>query len=370
MEKGIPFACCFNDVYNGAMNNLSRQGYKVTQILRYILPALLIIISAAFTPLRAADHATVIMYHRFGETGFPSTNTTIEQFEAHLDELTSGAYTVLPLIDITRAILAGESLPDRSVAITIDDAFLSVYEEAFPRLQERGLPFTVFIATSAIDRGLRGYASWDQIREMQAAGVSIGSQSHTHPHMHRISLEDARHEIEVSNGRFLDELGLQPELLAYPYGEYTPEIRDLMAEMGFLAAFGQNSGVMNSTDNKYEFPRFAFNENYGDVSRLKLAINALPIPVSDYTPESMVLAENPPLAGFTVADGIEPLQRINCFSSGMGRVETIILSRRVEVRLPRAITGKRGRINCTIPYIKDGRDTGRWRWLGRQFLPR
>ena len=88
---------------------------------------------------------------------------------------------------------------------------------------------------------------------------------------------------------------------------------------------------------------------------MKLAINALPIPVSDYTPESMVLAENPPLAGFTVADGIEPLQRINCFSSGMGRVETIILSRRVEVRLPRAITGKRGRINCTIPYIKDGR---------------
>ena len=56
-----------------------------------------------------------------------------------------------------------------------------------------------------------------------------------------------------------------------------------MAEMGFLAAFGQNSGVMNSTDHKYEFPRFAFNENYGDVSRLKLAINALPIPVSDYT---------------------------------------------------------------------------------------
>ena len=163
MKKGIPFACCFNDVYNGAMNILSRQGDKVTQILRYILPALLIIISAAFTPVRAADHATVIMYHRFGESGFPSTNTTIEQFEAHLDELTSGAYTVLPLIDITRAILAGESLPDRSVAITIDDAFLSVYEEAFPRLQERGLPFTVFIATSAIDRGLRGYASWDQI---------------------------------------------------------------------------------------------------------------------------------------------------------------------------------------------------------------
>lgn len=317
----------------------------------------------------AGSHATVIMYHRFGEEGYPSTNTTLEQFETHLDELTSGQYNVMPLMDITQAVLAGEALPDKTVAITIDDAFLSVYEHAFPMLRERNLPFTVFVATSAIDRGLKGYASWDQLREMQAAGVDFGSQTHTHPHMHRISLEDARREISVSNGRFVDELGFAPQLLAYPYGEYTPEIRDLVSENGFIAAFGQNSGIMSSSDHPFEFPRFAFNENYGELSRLKLALNALPIPFSDYAPESMVLEENPPLAGFTVQEGIEPLSRINCFASGMGRVETIILSRRVEIRLPGEITGNRGRINCTMPYFVDGRDTGRWRWLGRQFLP-
>ena len=342
----------------------------MAQILRHILPVLMVVFSAVFISAKAADHATVIMYHRFGEVGYPSTNTTLEQFETHLDELTSGKYNVMPLIDITRAILSGESLPDRTVAITVDDAFLSVYDHAFPMLQERNLPFTVFVATSAIDRGLRGYASWDQLREMQAAGVDFGSQTHSHPHMHTIDLEEARHEIDVSNGRFIEELGFKPELLAYPYGEYTPEIRDLMEELGFLAAFGQNSGVMGGSDHPFEFPRFAFNENYGDLNRLKLAINALPIPFSDYTPESMVLENNPPLAGFTVMEGIEPLNRINCFASGMGRVETIVLSRRVEVRLPRKITGNRGRINCTLPYIVDGQETGRWRWLGRQFLPR
>ncbi len=341
---------------------------KMAKIFRYVLPLSLALFLTVVAQARAGDYATVIMYHRFGESQYPSTNTTLEQFELHLDELTSGDYTVLPLIEITRAILAGEDLPDRSVAITVDDAFLSVYEEAFPRLQERGLPFTVFVATSAIDRGLPSYASWDQLREMQAAGVHFGSQTHTHPHMPNLTLSQARNEIETSNSRFLAELGVQPQLLAYPYGEYSPEIRDLMKDMGFIAAFGQHSGIMGSSDHPYEFPRFALNEVYGDLSRVQTAINALPIPVSDYIPDAMLLEDNPPLIGFTVDEGIEPLQRINCFASGMGRVETIILSRRVEVRLPAPIPGRRSRINCTMPYYDNARDTGRWRWLGRQFL--
>ena len=318
---------------------------------------------------QAADHASVIMYHRFGEASLPSTNTTLEQFDAHLEELATGGYTVMPLVEITQHILDGKPLPDRAVAITVDDAFLSFYQDAFPRLQRYGFPVTVFVATSAIDRSLKGYASWDQLREMQAAGVHFGSQTHTHPHMHTIDLEAARQEIETSNKRFIEELGLRPQLFAYPYGEYTPEVRDLIKSMGFIAAFGQHSGIMHRSINPFEFPRFAFNEDYGDLKRLKLAINALPIPVSDMTPESMVLDVNPPLSGFTVAEGVEPLDRLSCFASQMGKVKTIILGRRVEIRLNEPITGNRGRINCTMPYIDNGQDTGRWRWLGRQFLP-
>ncbi len=317
----------------------------------------------------AADHASVIMYHRFGVENMPSTNISLAQFDAHLEELASGPYNVMALSDITEAIIEGRSLPDYTVAITVDDAFISVYKEAFPRLQSYGFPVTLFVATNAIDRNLRGYASWDQIREMQAAGVEIGSQTHTHPHMHQIDLTKAKIEIETSNNRFIEELGIKPRLFAYPYGEYTPEIRDLMKEMGFYAAFGQHSGIMHKSLHPFEFPRFAFNEAYGDLNRLKLAIRALPIPAEDITPESMVLANNPPLYGFTVTEEIGPLNRIACFSSGMGKVETIVLGPRVEVRLPRAITGKRGRINCTMPYFVDGKESGRWRWLGRQMLP-
>ena len=318
---------------------------------------------------RAADHAAVIMYHRFGAKNLPSTNTTIEQFEAHLNELATGPYTVMPLDEITDAIINGKDLPDRAVAITVDDAFISFYTEAWPRLKSYGFPVTVFVATQSIDRNLKGYASWDQLRELQAEGVTFGSQSNTHPHMHTITLDEARAEIEISNQRFIEELGIKPTLFAYPYGEYTPEIRDLVEEMGFTAGFGQNSGILHKTQNHFEFPRFAFNENYGDLSRLKLAVNALPIPAVDISPENMVLSENPPLYGFTVLEDIGPLRRIACFASRMGKVERTVLGKRIEIRLPGPMTGKRARINCTMPYFVNGQETGRWRWLGRQWLP-
>ena len=223
--------------------------FGLSQSLVRALTSAIMIMMIGLPLARAADHATVIMYHRFGESQLPSTNTTLEQFDAHLNELATGGYTVLPLSEITTKIIAGESLPDRAVAITVDDAFISFYQEAWPRLKAYNFPVTLFIATEAIDKKLKGYASWDQLRQLQAEGVEFGSQSNSHPHMHMIDLASARQEIEISNQRFVEELGIKPMYFAYPYGEYTPEIRDLMREMGFNAAFGQHSGVMHKTQN-------------------------------------------------------------------------------------------------------------------------
>ncbi|MEC8727644.1 MAG: polysaccharide deacetylase family protein [Pseudomonadota bacterium] len=319
-------------------------------------------------PSYASDDATIIMYHRFGENRLPSTNIQLDVFEAHLQTIRDEGWTVMPLSEIVSRLKSGETLPDKALAITVDDAFTSVYTEAFPRLQEYGYPFTLFIATDSINRGLQGYATWDQIREMQAAGVEIGSQSHTHPHMHRLSDADIRKEITTSNATFLKELGITPRYFAYPYGEYSTNTRDIIKDMGFEAAFGQASGIAHASIDAYEWPRFAFNESYGDVKRLKLAVEAKALPISDMTGGNMVLDQNPPFLGFTVAEGIEPLSRLICFASGMGRVEVIQLGRRVEVRLPKAFSSYRNRINCTMPVVENGKDTGRFRWYSRQFV--
>ena len=86
--------------------------------------------AAAQTTEPERDSATVIMYHRFGEGRYPSTNISMEQFEDHLALLTNGDYTVLPLPEIVDKLRSGQLLPDRTVAITIDDAYLSVYEKS------------------------------------------------------------------------------------------------------------------------------------------------------------------------------------------------------------------------------------------------
>lgn len=311
----------------------------------------------------AADHATVLMYHRFGEDNYPSTNVTLAQFDEHLEVLASGPYHVLPLEEIVASLRSGTPLPDRTVAITIDDAYLSVYEEALPRLLARGFPATLFVATRPVDRGLRAYMNWDQLREWQAAGLGIGSQTQTHPHMHRLSIDENSEELRVSNERFLAELGMRPTLFAYPYGEYNLDVIDLVKEAGFEAAFGQNSGVAHGYDGFYELPRFAMNEQYGNRERLELAINGLPLKVNQLIPEDVVLAENPPLYGFTLSEDMDKERQLRCFNSKYGKLDVAIIGRRAEIRMPGPLVGQRARVNCTMP----GPD-GRWRWFGRQFL--
>ncbi|MEC8641813.1 MAG: polysaccharide deacetylase family protein [Pseudomonadota bacterium] len=330
----------------------------------FLLPLILAgVILGAISAARAADHATILMYHRFGEDKYPSTNVRIAQFEEHLEILASGPYTVWPLEQIISHLQAGTPVPDRTVAITIDDAYLSVFEEAFPRLKERGFHATLFVATRPVDRNLRNYMDWDQLREWQAAGFGIGSQTQTHPHMHRLSTEANREELQVSSERFLAELGIRPTLFAYPYGEYNLEVIDLVKTAGFTAAFGQNSGVAHGYDGFFELPRFAMNEQYGSRERLELAINGLPLKVSEIVPADVVLDANPPLYGFTLAPDMDQERQLRCFNSKYGKLDVAIIGRRAEIRMPGPLVGKRARVNCTMPGPNN-----RWRWFGRQFL--
>ena len=313
----------------------------------------------------AADYATVLMYHRFGESKYPSTNIRIEQFEAHLNVLGNGDYTVWPLGKIVNHLQQNLDLPDKTVAITIDDAYLSVFTEARPRLKAYDFPYTVFVATQPVDRGQKGYMSWDQIRTLQDEGVQIGSQTRSHPHMHEISINDAKDELKISNDRFLEEIGQRPKLFAYPYGEYNLDIIELVKQAGFDSAFGQNSGIAHAYNGFFELPRFAMNERYGTIDRLQLAIDGLPLKVDQIVPEDVVLddSNNPPNYGFTLASDIANDRQLRCFNSTYGKLEVNILGPRAEIRLPGPFAKGRARINCTMP----GSD-GRWRWFGRQFL--
>ena len=133
------------------------------------------------------NYASVIMYHRFGDSRYPSTNIKKEQFSKHIKELLKPKYNLISLKKALRAINDIELVKDRSVVITIDDAYSSVYSYAWPIFKKHKIPFTLFISTDVIDNKTPGYMSWEEIRTLRDHGVTIGSQTKSHPHMYKLS---------------------------------------------------------------------------------------------------------------------------------------------------------------------------------------
>ena len=310
------------------------------------------------------NSATVFMYHKFGVSKYPSTSVTINQLENHITELTKDKYNILPLNFIVDAIINDANLPENTIGISIDDADESFFEVAWPLFKKNNIPVTLFVTTGTIVNNNKNYLNWDEIRKLKEEGVTIGAHSHTHAHMPDLSIDEVKKEIEISNKIFLKELGEIPSLFAYPYGETSNEIIDLIKNYKFKVAFGQHSGIINETSNMYYLPRFSLNEKYGEIDRVKFAASSKGLGVYDFIPTSPTIKENPPFIGFSLLD--ERLSTsLNCFIFDMkGQVEKEIFkfNERVEIRLKRELSKGRSRINCTA---KDSQ--GNWRWFGHQF---
>lgn len=322
-------------------------------------------VTGLVSSVQAGSSASVMMYHRFGETDYPATNIRMEQFEAHLAEVTNGTYSVLKLGDLVAKLRKKEDLPERALSFTIDDGYLSIYEKAYPLFKKAGIPFTIFISTDSIDRGYEKYLSWDQVRTLAKDPlVSIGAHTASHLHMAATSQARIGNEMARSLKRFEEELGQRPDIFAFPYGEASREAIEVVRGFGMKAAFGQHSGAIGLDDDLYYLPRFALNETYGDIKRFKMVAQAKTMHVSDLSPRDMLVGKrNPPLIGFSVDEQVGSLNPLSCFTSHEGQVRVEkVFDRRVEVRLKKEMPVGRTRLNCTMPA-----GDGRWRWFGRLF---
>ena len=309
------------------------------------------------------DSATVFMYHKFGVSKYPSTSVTIDQLNSHIEELTKEKYTIKSLDFIIDTILNDGDLPENTIGISVDDADKSFLEVGWPLFKKNNIPVTLFVTTGTISNNQK-YINWDQIRKLKEEGVVIGAHSHTHAHMPDISIEEVRNEIETSNKIFLRELGEIPTLFAFPYGETTDEIIELVKEYKFKVAFGQHSGIINETSNMYYLPRFSLNERYGEIDRVKFAAASKGVGVYDFIPKNPTIKQNPPFIGFSLLDD-KKAQSLDCFifdSKGQVDREIYKFNERIEIRLSRELSPGRSRMNCTV---KDGE--GNWRWFGHQF---
>lgn len=353
------------------MHRLSQPGGVSRLSVIWLAGLLATMIWAAALP-RAAEaagdnnSAVILIYHRFGEDRYPTTNVRLDQFEAHIAELKSGGYNFLPLSQIVNAIRNSQPLPDRTVAITVDDAYESAFTEAWPRLKAAGIPMTLFVATDPVDAGSRTYMSWDQIRALMADGVEIAHHGASHHHMVEVGLAASLADLERASVRFQDELGFVPDVFAYPFGEYSMEIRNMLEASGFAAAFAQYSSVARIGSDAYALPRFPVNERYGEIDRFRLVANARSLPVANIIPDDpMVVPDNnPPAYGFSLTETVTGLAALACYPSHMSQAARIEIlgGRRVEIRFDDPFPEGRHRINCTLP----GPDR-RWYWFGKFF---
>tara|TARA_E500000331_G_scaffold183081_1_gene176367 strand:+ start:891 stop:1886 length:996 start_codon:yes stop_codon:yes gene_type:complete len=304
-----------------------------------------------------------IMYHRFNENKYPSTNIQMEVFYEHIKLIKDSNYQFLELNNFIENF--DKAKKQKKILITIDDGFISFYENAWPFLKKNKIPFILFVSTEPI--GKNGYMTWDQIKEIEKENfAAIGHHSHSHEYLIDKSNSEFISDIEKANKLFLKNIGYVPKIFSYPFGEYSEFMRDYISK-NFDFAFGQHSGVIDLNKEKFELPRFPINENYGKLDRFKSIINTFPLEYKKIIPLEKKLNKknNPPNFQVEFFNDQQNIKNINCFSNEgdiWKKSNTKINNNILTIKFREPFKPRRGRINCSL------NDNGKWRWFGTQFV--
>tara|TARA_A100000164_G_scaffold357356_1_gene367871 strand:- start:299 stop:1354 length:1056 start_codon:yes stop_codon:yes gene_type:complete len=306
-----------------------------------------------------------LMYHRFNENKYPSTNIKMDVFRNQIEiikNLNYDFYDPKFLIDEF-----DKPKNNKKILITIDDGFKSFYNEAWPFLKKNKIPFILFVSTEPV--GKKGYMNWDEIKEIENSEYGyIGHHSHTHEYLIDMNEAEFINDIETSTKIFKDKLGYSPLIFSYPFGEYSLYMKQYIKD-NFKIAFGQHSGVIDINKDKFELPRFPINEKYGELKRFKFLINYSPLEYKFLRPEEKKLTDNdnPPKLVVRFFEKQKNIKDINCYSNDGGNWKKSDLKfngNTMTIVFRQPFIPRRGRINCSL------NDDGRWRWFGTQFTIR
>ncbi len=307
-----------------------------------------------------------IMYHRFEENKYPSTNIRLKEFKQHIQIIKENDIKFVNPSNFENELKNNKK--QRKVLITIDDGYQSFYDNAWPILKKSKIPFILFISTREV--GKRGYMSWENIKEIEKYDfVEIGNHSHTHEYLIDFSDFEIEEDLKKSIKIFKENLGKNSFFFSYPFGEYSSSLKNIVINLGFKYAFGQHSGVADFTKNIYEMPRFPINEKYGEIERFKTILKTLPFPFKTIQPNDKYISDknNPPKVNIQFYDDLNNLKNINCFSNEEDKWRNskikFVNDYSLDINLEGKFVTERGRINCSLRE-----KNGFYRWLGIQFV--
>ena len=197
-----------------------------------------------------ATDTLVLCYHALSPTWRAPLSVLPERFESQLQTLADRGYRGVTFTDAVTGRARG-----RCVAVTFDDGYRSVLELGRPILDRFGWPATIFVPTAFIGRdeplrwpGIDEWIdtahahellplSWDQLRELQAAGWEIGSHTCSHPRLTTLEDDDLAAELVDARLTCERELGSCTSI-AYPYGDVDARVIAASAEAGYETGAG------------------------------------------------------------------------------------------------------------------------------------
>jgi peptidoglycan/xylan/chitin deacetylase (PgdA/CDA1 family) len=185
-------------------------------------------------------------------------------FERLTATLTERGYRTVHLLEAVYGVRRGELGLDRSLVLTFDDGFASVYERAFPILRRLDMSATVFLTVGERPRASpthrlpsflgRPMLSWSEIREMSRYGITFGAHTLTHPDLTRLPLHRVRTEVAESKAAIEDALGREVTSFAYPFGRSSRAVRSVVEPL-FRCACSDELGFLSSRSHPYEIAR-------------------------------------------------------------------------------------------------------------------
>ncbi len=332
------------------------------------------------SPVRAAQDAVILMYHHVDIATPRTTSTAPSQVAAHLDYLAQENFNVLPLLDVLRAIEAGIEVPDKTVVLTFDDGYVSVYESALPLLKDRDWPFTVFVSTDYVDGGFGAYLTWDQLRELTKHRATIGNHTRSHAHLIRREAREStdawqlrvRGEIADAGQRLADELGdAVIPILAYPYGEYDTDVKKIAADLGLLA-LGQHSGAVGPESDLLAIPRYPVATGYDELVDFSLRVYSHALPITPLVDTRYVLggSDAQPALRLEILPGDFRISELACYATGQGIMDLTWENddQRVAIVQPRQpLNAARTKFNCTAPSASE---SGVYYWYSYLWIKR
>lgn len=194
----------------------------------------------------------VLMYHMVGPIKDNDAVIREDLFRAQMKFLKDKGYHPISLEQLYAYITKGSPVPVKAVVLTFDDGYPDTYSIVYPVMKEYNFPWTVFVNPSDVGQRL----TWEQLKEMQANGVTVASHGYVHKEMEYMSNQQQMDNVLKAQAALKEKLGIDNPWFCYPYGSYNEYSRKALEAGHIKMAFAMTPhGWAHKGDNPYEVRR-------------------------------------------------------------------------------------------------------------------